>query len=99
MGPRNHHWITEGNRRESEKRPQAIEFVTGFIPFESFPGSRKGYVWWPRIHLVLKGIFSTFDASAGRLFYGSIGSIWHMWNQLVATVYRRAGANRCLGER
>lgn len=90
MGPRNDHWITEGNRRESEKPTQVLDGKGGFIPSVGSPGSRKGCVPRRRMRLDSEGISKVFRSYARHRFYGSIGNIWLMWNQLVATVYRRA---------
>lgn len=90
MGPRNDHWITEGNRRESERPAQVFDVKGGFIPSVSCRGSRKECVAWPCIHLDLERIFQPFRALAGHLFDTSIGSIWRTWKQWVTTVYRRA---------
>lgn len=95
MGARFGYWITEMNRRESEKPAQVIDGTAGFIPSVGCPCSRKGFDRGARFHPDFKGKFGDFRCLFAHRFDGSIGNIWHMWNQLVATVYRRA--NLALG--
>jgi hypothetical protein len=76
MGAGFGHWITERNRRESERRVQVPDVTRGTFCVGCCPCSKTGFDSRARFHPDFKGIFDDLGRFTAHQFDGSIGSIW-----------------------